>query len=151
MASAALQRKIEQFFNRYQQRFQRALDDSGDVDAAGVVDAFADYLIGSSPAGVRGGKNGIMYKFAIARGFAHYRKIGVVSMKIAAVETTSLDKLHVMAKVTWDSRSRRRSDGADIRIVFANIYLLRLQREGPKIFAYITGDEEALLKKHRLV
>lgn len=151
MATAALQRKIEQFFHRYQQRFQRALDDPGDVDAEGVVAAFADYFVGSSPAGVRGGKNGLMFKFAIARGFARYRKIGTVSMKIAAIETTALDKLHALAKVTWDSRYRRRKDGADVRIVFANVYLLRLQREGPRIFAYVTGDEEALLKKHRLV
>src|SRR5262245_60095081 len=151
MAATALQNKIAQFFRRYEQRFQRALDDPDDVDIDGITGAFAEYFVGSNPQGVRGGKNGLMYRLAMRRGFARYRKIGTVSMKVAALETTVLDKRHVMAKVTWDSRYRRRKDGAEVKIVFANVYLLRLQRGAPKIFAYVTGDEEALLKKHRLL
>ena len=150
MNAAETRRKVARFFQRYAERFQRALDDAG-ADTAGVVDSFADYVVGSGPAGVRGGKNGLMFKFAMGRGFAHYRKIGTVSMKVAKLDVERLDDGHVLAKVTWDSRYVRRKDGARIRIVFANRYLLRLKRGAPKIFAYITGDEQAALKKHGLV
>ncbi len=150
MNAAAMRRKIESFFRRYAERFQRSLDDPSDVDTDGVVASFADYFVESSPAGVRGGKNGLAFKFMIGRGFAHYRKIGTVSMKVAKLEVTPLDDAHAMAKVTWDSRYRRRKDGADVRIVFANLYFLAFRKGVPKIFAYITGDEQALLKKHGL-
>lgn len=151
MVSVAMQRKVARFFRRYAERFQRSLDDSSHADTDGVVASFADYVVGSGPAGVHGGKNGLKFKFMIGRGFAYYRKIGTVSMKIAELEVTPLDKLHALAEVTWDSRYRRRKGGAKVRIVFTNLYFVRLQRGAPKIFAYITGDEQALLKKHGLV
>lgn len=56
-----------------------------------------------------------------------------------------------MAQVTWDSRTRRRTDGRLVRIVFEHTYFLALTRGRPRIFAYIATDEEAILKRHRLV
>ncbi|MBX9400591.1 hypothetical protein K4L06_04645 [Lysobacter sp. BMK333-48F3] len=150
MAANAPNTRIEQFFRRYQRCFQRALDDPHDVDTDAVTGAFADYFVQSSPAGVYGGKNGLKFKFMIGRGFARYRKIGMTSMAIAKIETTPLDPAHALAKVNWDSRYRRRKDGAEVRIVFANLYFLRLRPGKPKIFGYVTGDEAALLKKHGL-
>jgi len=38
-----------------------------------------------------------------------------------------------------------------VKIVFANRYFLAIRKGVPKIFAYVTGDEQALLKKHGLV
>ena len=150
MTAAAMKRKLVPFFRRYAERFQRALDDPSDVDIDGVVASFADYFVESSPAGVHGGKNGLKFKFMIGRGFAHYRKIGTVSMKVAKLEATPLDAIHAMAKVTWDSRYIRPKDGAKVRIVFANLYFIQFRKGVPKIFAYATGDEQALLKKHGL-
>jgi len=150
VAASALQRKIEQFFRRYQRRFQRALDDPHQLDTDAIAGAFADYFVQSGPAGVYGGKNGLRFKFMLGRGFARYRKISMTSMRIDAIEVTALDPAHALAKVSWDSRYRRRKDGAQVRIVFANLYFLRLRPGPPKIFGYVTGDEEGVLKKHGL-
>lgn len=151
MTVAAMKRKVTRFFREYAQRFERSLKESSDADTEGVVDAFADYFVAASPVGVHGGKNGLKFKFMIGRGFAYYRKIGTTAMKIAKLEVTPLDALHAMASVTWDSRYLRRKDGAKVRIVFTNLYFVHMDGGAPKIFAYVTGNEQALLKKHGLV
>lgn len=151
MTPAAMQRKIERFFHRYAERFQRALDDPAEADAQGVAASFAEYFVESGPHGVQGGKNGLRLRFMMRRGFARYRKIGTLSMKVAGVRVTPLDARHAAANVAWDSRYRRRKDGAEIRIRFENVYLLRMERGAFKIFAYVVGDEQALLKKHGLI
>jgi len=150
MTPVAMQRKLERFFHRYAERFQRALDDPGGVDSEGVAASFADYFSESGPEGVHGGKNGLKLKFMMKRGFARYRKIGTRSMKVARIRVTPLDDRHAIAKVAWDSRYRRRKDGAHVRIAFENLYFVRFLRGVPKIFAYIVGDERALLKKNGL-
>lgn len=109
MPASAPKARIEQFFRRYQRRFQRALDDLHDIDTDAVTGAFADYFVQSSLAGVYGGKNGLKFKFLIGRGFARYRKIGITSMAIAKIESTPLDPTHALAKVNWDSRYRARA------------------------------------------
>lgn len=76
----------------------------------------------------------------LGRGFARYREIGTASMKISKLEVASLDDAHAMAKVTWDSRYRRRKDGAKIRIVFVNLYFLAFREGVPKIFAYVATN-----------
>jgi hypothetical protein len=85
------------------------------------------------------------------RGFARYRRIGVQSMEIAGLEVTPLDGLHAMARVTWDSSTRRKRDGRLVRIVFDHFYFLSLVGRKPRIFAYVATDEEAILKRHRLI
>ena len=44
-----------------------------------------------------------------------------------------------------------RSDGAWITIPFDVLYLLQRRKDGPKIFAFIAGDEMALYREHGLV
>ncbi len=150
MTPAAIRKKVEIFFGRYTATYARALADKPDVDKA-VTAAFADYFVESSPAGVHGGKNGLVFRFMAKRGFARYRKLGVESMTIDALEITPLDGLHAMARVMWDSRTRRRSDGRLVRIRFAHHYFLTMARGRPRIFAYVATDERAILKKHGLI
>ena len=146
---APVQEVVERFFAAYAQRFNESLKDPPIVDADAVRNAFAKYFVGASPAGVRGGKNGVFFKFMVPRGFAYYKKIGTTAMNIASVGITEINDLHVMARVGWDSRYLK--DGKEISIPFENVYLLQLTSEGPKIFAYITGDEQTVLKEHGLV
>jgi hypothetical protein len=137
---------VERFFAAYAKRFNDSLKDPPVIDVEDVRDAFADYFVGASPAGVRGGKNGLLFGSVLSRGFAHYRKIGTTTMNVTSVTVTPIDDMHVMARVAWDSRYRK--DGREIRIPFINAYFLQMSENGPKIFAYVTGDEAAVLKEH---
>ena len=150
MTPAAIRKKVEIFFDRYTATYMRALADKPGVDKA-VADAFAEYFVESSPAGVNGGKNGLMFRVMVKRGFARYRKLGVEAMAIDSLEVTVLDGLHAMARVMWDSRTRRRSDGRMVRIRFAHHYFLTLVGGRPRIFAYVATDERAIMKKHGLL
>jgi hypothetical protein len=150
MTPAAIRKKVEVFFDRYAATYARALADKPGVDKA-VAAAFADYFVESSPAGVHGARNGLVFRFMAKRGFARYRKLGVESMTVDALEITPLDGQHAMARVMWDSRTRRRSDGRMVRIRFAHHYLLTLVRGRPRIFAYVATDERAIMKKHGLI
>ncbi|HSX60151.1 MAG TPA: hypothetical protein VLF18_08135 [Tahibacter sp.] len=138
--------RVHAFFDAYARRFNEALLGKP-VDVRGVTDAFADYFVEASPAGVRGGRNGLLFRLRVPLGFRHYRKIGTTAMRIAKVTVTPLDDLHLMARVRWDSRYRRK-DGVIERIEFENLYFLQMCNGEPRIFAYVTGDEAALLREH---
>ncbi|WP_242103640.1 MULTISPECIES: hypothetical protein [unclassified Lysobacter] len=150
MTRTAIRKKVEAFFKRYAATYARALADKPGVDKA-VTRAFADYFVEASPAGVHGGRNGVVFRLMARRGFARYRKIGVESMLIDALEVTPLDDLHAMARVTWDSRTRRRSDGRLVRIRFTHYYFLTLLGGSVRIFAYVATDEQAILRRHGLI
>jgi steroid delta-isomerase-like uncharacterized protein len=140
--------QVEQFFARYATRFNRALSGE-EVDAAEVAKSFARHFVEAGPSGVNGRSNGMMFRWMIPRGFAHYKNLGTTEMKIADIALEPLDPLHALAKVHWDSRYQKK-DGSDDRIEFDVLYLLHFENENPQIFAYITGDEERLLREHGL-
>jgi hypothetical protein len=141
-------KRVGEFFEQYAERFNRSL--AGEkVEAKEVAESFADHFVEAGPGGVNGGKNGLLFRMMIPRGFAHYRKIGTTQMKVAALSVEPIDDRHVLAKVHWDSRYRKK-DGSDDRIEFDVTYLLHFEDGEPKIFAYITGDEERILKEHGL-
>jgi hypothetical protein len=146
-----MEETIRQFFQAYAHRFQASLDAPGEVDVEGVVNSFAPYFVESSPAGVQGGRNGLMFRWMVPRGFAHYRKLGTRRMCIDSLQVTELDPMHAMAKVGWHSEYVKKADGAAVSIDFVVIYLLRLGDAGPQIFAYVSGDEQKALREHGLI
>lgn len=150
MNQATMRRKVETFFRRYAATYARGLAGRPGVEQA-VLDAFADHFVESSPVGVHGGGKGLVFRWMVRRGFVRYRKIGVESMAISGLEVTPLDPLHAMARVTWDSRTRRGSDGRLVRIVFTHHYFLTLLGGKARIFAYVATDEQAIMKKHGLL
>jgi hypothetical protein len=145
-----MEEAIREFFQAYARRFEAALDASGQVDVAGVIDSFAPYFVESSPAGVHGGRNGLVFRWMVPRGFAYYRKLGTQQMRIDSLQVTELDPMHAMAKVGWHSEYVKKGDGAVVSIDFVVIYLLRLGDSGPKIFASVSGDEQKALREHGL-
>jgi hypothetical protein len=55
-----------------------------------------------------------------------------------------------MVNVHWNS-SYNRKDGSEVFIEFDVIYFVQIIDEKLKIFAYITGDEQAVLREKGLI
>lgn len=141
--------QIEHFFDAYAARAQQALD-GHDPDIEQVTAAFADCFVESGPVGVSCGKNDAQFREAIPKGYAYYRQAGITAMDIRAQHVELLDELHAMNRVQWNSAFRRK-DGTAGSINFEVIYLLRLEQNDWKIFAYITGDEEQAMRDNGLI
>lgn len=140
---------IERFFNAYAARFNAAL--SGDeVNIEGTVKAFASCFIEASPLGVHCGANDAALREAIPKGYTFYRSIGTQSMKIEDKEITILDDYHAMVKIHWVA-AYAPAGRAPFTISFDVFYFLQHIKEDLKIFAYITGDEQRVLKEHGLI
>lgn len=141
-------KRIESFFAAYQQRFEQSLEGKQDVE--GQANAFAKFFVEASPAGVNGGANDDKFRKMIPQGMAFYKKIGTTAMKVSSIKTTRLDELHYMARVHWQSFYNNK-DGDEVIIEFDVIYLLQDLNKELKIFAYITGDEQGILREHGLI
>lgn len=141
---------IREFFDAYARRFEASLGAVGEVDVDAVVSSFAPYFVESSPVGVHGGKNGLLFRWMVPRGFARYRKLGTQQMRVSSLQVTELDVMHAMATVGWHSEYVRKN-GSRASIDFSVIYLLRVGEDGPQIFAYISGDEQRALREHGLL
>jgi hypothetical protein len=141
--------KIERFFSDYATRFNKSLLEPSEIDIDGVAGSFASSFIGANTSGVLCAKNDEEFHAVIPQSYAFYKSIGTKSMKITSIDITTLDEYHFMARVHWDSRYVKDED--EISIEFDVIYLLQLIDEKPRIFAYITGDEQKVLKEHGLI
>lgn len=146
----AAQAAIRAFFEAYARRFNAALADPAQEDVEATADAFAKYFVEASPEGVMGGANDQKFRAMIPQGNAFYRSIGTQSMAIAGLAITPIDDLHAMVRVSWDSRYRK-PDGAEVEIPFQVVYMVQLQGETPRIFAYVAGDEQGVLRQHGLL
>ncbi len=142
-----IEKRTQAFFKAYSDRSNEALKDPLVENIDGVVGSFAPYFVEESPAGVVGGKNGWSFRRAIPKGFAKYRKVGGKRMEVTGVEVTTLDPANVMARVDWEFDYVRPKDSKAGTIAFQNLYFLNFADGDPKIFAYITPDEEAAMKK----
>ncbi|MDD1653362.1 MAG: hypothetical protein LUQ64_02330 [Methanomicrobiales archaeon] len=141
--------KISRFFAGYAERLNRALREPADGDVEGTAAAFADCFMAANPQGVACGKNDSQFRAMIPQGWEFYRRTGMTSMAITSLQVTPLDEFHAMVKVCWDSRYRR-PGGQEEQIVFNVCYLLQILGETPRIFAYVTGDEEKALREKGL-
>jgi hypothetical protein len=140
---------IDQFFRDYEKTFQDFLNGE-DADVKQVSASFADYFVGANPQGVMGAKNDETFTASIPAVYDRYRKTGALSMTIGEQTVTIFDEWHAMVKVHWFSEYLRK-DGEKIPIDFEVIYFLQKLEEAPKIFAFIGGDEEKVLKENGLL
>lgn len=142
--------QMEDFFAAYAAGFNRALADVPEIDVEATAGAFADCFIAADPNGVSCGKNDEQFRAQIPEGFAFYRNIGAKAMKIASLEITPLDDCHLMAKVHRVSVYRKKGGGEE-QIDFDNIYFVQTIGGVPRIFGYVTGDEQKLLHERGLI
>jgi hypothetical protein len=138
------EQQIRQFFIAYESRFNASL--TGTVDVEGTIQAFSDSFIEASPVGIQCGKNDARFKEMIPKGYEFYRSIGTTAMKITSMDITGLDDFHAMIKVFWQAFYNKK-----VTIDFTVIYFVQVLNNQIKIFAYITGDEQKVLRERGLV
>lgn len=139
---------VRKFFARYESVFNRSL--AGDADPEEAAALYASAFIAASPAGVTAGKNDAQLRQAMAQGYARYQAMGTKAMRIRDVRTSPIDDRHFVAHVAWTATYARK-DQEDVEIDFDVHYLVRTLDGGPKVFGWVSGDEEALLRRHGIV
>lgn len=139
---------VRALFQRYEEFFNQSL--GGNVDADGFAALYASEFIAAAPAGVRAGRNDDQFRQAMARGYDHYRAIGTKDMRIRAIRLSPIDGLHCLAHVAWVATYARKGQ-ADVVIDFEVHYLVQMLDRQPKIFGWISGDEQALLKSRGVI
>ncbi|RWK58456.1 nuclear transport factor 2 family protein [Mesorhizobium sp.] len=140
-----MEAQVRKLFERYEQLFEKSLAGDGDMDE--VTSVYASAFIAASPAGVMVGRNDDQLKQVMEQGYAHYRAIGTKAMRIRDVRISPIDEHHCVAHVAWTS-SYARKDGPDVTIDFDVHYLVQKLGGEPKIFGWVSGDEQEVLRKH---
>ena len=136
------------FFERYESFFNQSL--GGDMDLDEVAALYASEFIAASPAGVMAGKNDDQLKQVMAQGYARYRAIGTKEMRIRDVRLSAMDDHHCVAHVAWTATYARK-DQPDAAIDFDVHYFVQKLDGEPKVFGWVSGDEQALLRKHGIL
>ncbi|MDF3854627.1 DUF4440 domain-containing protein [Paracoccus sp. P2] len=139
---------IRAFFARYERLFAQAL--AGEADMEELAALYAPEFIAASPAGVKAGRNDDQLRQAMAQGYAHYRTIGTKAMTIRAIRLSPMDALHCLAHVGWRAVYDR-GKAPDVTIDFEVHYLVQILDGTPRVFGWVTGDEEALLKQRGIL
>jgi hypothetical protein len=115
-----------------------------------VTSLYAPEFIAATPAGVVTGKNDEDLKHVMARGYANYRAMGMKDMRIRGLRISPIDEQHCVAHVGWTA-SYARDNHPDIAIDFEVHYFVREVNSDPKVFGWVSGDEQAVLREHGIV
>ncbi|SSW70021.1 DUF4440 domain-containing protein [Achromobacter agilis] len=139
---------VRKLFTRYERFFNRSLH--GESDLAEIASLYASDFIAASPAGVMVGQNDERLKQVMAQGYAYYRTIGTKQMRIRDVRISPIDAFHCVAHVAWTATYVRKGQ-PDTTIDFDVHYLVQQLGDEAKVFGWISGDEQAVLKQHGIV
>ena len=143
-----MQTSVRKLFERYERVFNAALHGDGDMDDVAAL--YASDFIAASPAGVMTGKNDEQLKQVMAQGYARYRAIGTKEMRIRQLRISPMDEHHCVAHVAWRA-TYVRNDKPDVTIDFDVHYLVQQLGAEPKVFGWVSGDEQAVLKEHGII
>jgi hypothetical protein len=143
-----MENSVKELFERYEQLFRMALTDEVDMDT--VASSYAAAFVAASPAGVSVGRNDEHLKQVMRQGFENYRRIGTKDMRLRNVRIAPIDEHHCLAHVAWTAIYDRGSE-PDISIDFEVHYLVQQLKDAPKIFGWVSGDEQAVLKQHGII
>lgn len=136
---------LEKFFQRYEQFFMQSL--SGEIDGNEMSELYSTEFIAASPLGVLAGKNDADFQQALSGGYEQYRQIGTKSMHVRNVEMLRIDELHCVADVSWTA-SYEVENKPQIDIDFDVYYLMQELNGKLRIFGWISGNEQELLKQY---
>ena len=143
-----MEASVRKLFERYERLFNQTL--GGDMDARELASLYASCFIASTPTGLMTGKNNDQMKQVMAQGYARYRAIGTKDMRVRNVRVSPIDEYHCVAHVAWTA-AYVRPDLDDIAIDFDVPYLVQKLDGEPKVFGWVSGDEQALLKRHGII
>lgn len=143
-----MEASVRQFFERYESVFNRAL--GGDIDMDEVAGLYASEFVAASPGGVMAGKNDNQLKQAMVQGYARYRAIGTKAMRLRSVRLSRIDDHHCVAHVAWTA-TYARENRPDATIDFDVHYFVQTLNGAPKVFGWVSGDEQALLREHGII
>ena len=138
-----------QWFRDYAAAYERSLGEQ--VDVAAIRGCFAEGFVAASLQGpVQAGTNDESFASTLEAAFGFYRAIGTRSMSVERVEVSPVCPNHDRVRVFYRA-GYRKPDGSPLTIRFDVVYLLQRRGEGPKIYAFIAGDEMAVYRQHGLV
>ena len=143
-----MEASVKNLFERYERFFNQSL--GGDIDIAEMASLYASEFIAASPAGVMAGKNDEQLRQVMTQGFARYRAIGTKEMRMRNVRVSGIDEHHCVAHVAWTAVYTR-ENRPDVNIDFDVHYLVQNLAGEPKVFGWVSGDEQELLRKHGIV
>jgi hypothetical protein len=139
----------EAFFRNYVDVFNRSMKDGVDADA--ILANYAEYIVSAGVGGaVQGAANDEKYAEVLRQGAGFYRAIGLQGMRLEKVEVTEIDAGHDMVRPYFHADYKKK-DGEAVLIEFDVVYMLQRREGGPKIFAFVAGDEMGMYRQHGLV
>ncbi len=143
-----MEARVRKFFERYENLFNQSLGGETPIDEVAAL--YASEFIAASPSGVMAGKNDDQLKQVMAQGYARYRAIGTKLMRIRHVRLSAIDDHHCVAHVAWKAIYARKNE-PDVAIDFDVHYFVQTLGEEPKVFGWVSGDEQALLRNHGII
>lgn len=145
MAGNDMEQAVRALFAQYERFFAAAL--AGGPDPEMIAALYAPEFIAASPVGVKAGRNDDALIAAMAQGYAYYREIGTRSMSIRDLRISAIDECHCIAHIGWRALYAR-DDLPRTEIDFDVHYLVQYLGGAARIFGWISGDEQAVLKRH---
>jgi hypothetical protein len=139
---------VKELFERYEKVFRGALRGSTDVNEAALL--YASEFIAATPAGVMTGKNDEKLTQIMATGYERYRAMGMKDMRMRGLRISPIDEQHCVAHVAWTATYAREPQ-PDITIDFEVHYFVQALNSGPKVFGWVSGDEQAVLREHGII
>jgi hypothetical protein len=100
--------------------------------------------------GVVSGRNDERLLEAMAQGYERYRAMGMKEVRARGLRISPIDRRHCVAHVAWTA-TYAREGRPDTSIDFEVHYLVQELDAGPKVFGWVSGDEQALLREHGIV
>lgn len=134
----------EQMFRRYVDAMNAALDDA---DTSGTIQSFyAETSLALSLDGRLQAATNAELGLILSQMQDLYRKSSMQAMTLGRVEATALEENHDRVVVHYIADYLAR--GATVPVPFSVTYLCQRRGEDAKIFAFIAGDEAALLRQY---
>src|SRR5688572_16736826 len=140
-----IEASVSQVFERYERVFNQALGGDTDVREAAALDASC--LISATPPGVMTGRTNEQLKQVMAQGYTAQRAIGTKEVSIRDGRSSPIDEHNCVAHVEWTATYARK-EPPNVATAFDVPYFVRTIQGKSKVFAWVSGDEQALLREH---